>query len=263
MMGWQRLLAAASMLALFVASALAQPVPASAQLRLSTTLGSTRPTSRVPLTTTDKSVVDVRGDQDLVLLAKQYTAQQRTDNAVRNAVALAEAGLAPQAIAVLEPLLRTHPENSAARQLLAGLLIDDQRRDDAGRCLQAGLLIDPLHLDMAMMLARLQVDGGDLHGAITSLQRVETVSAGQARYQAFLAALLQRDQRHREAAAYYAIALRSAPQNALWWLGYGVSLRADNQLEAAVEAFRQASDSPMLSAQLRAFVDQGLLQMAH
>ena len=68
----------------------------------------------------------------------------------------------------------------------------------------------------------------------------------------------QREKRHQEATAHYAIALHQAPKNDLWWMGYGISLQADNRLAEAQDAFTRAKESNVLPADLQVFVDQKL-----
>lgn len=205
----------------------------------------------------------VKSDQDSKLFkpAKEVTPQQFTENAYRKALSLIDAGQLPEAVGALEQVLQLNPKHAAARQTLVGLLLESKRQDDALRKLQEGLSIDPAQAGMAMILARLQVERGNLRPALETLQRSLPHAADQADYQAFLAALLQREKRHKEAAEHYALALRKVPQNGLWWMGYGISLQADNRLPEAQDAFTRARASTGLSAELQAFVDQKLSQL--
>jgi MSHA biogenesis protein MshN len=111
------------------------------------------------------------------------------------------------------------------------------------------------------MLARLQVEKGELKPAIDTLQRTLQSAGDRADYQAFLAALYQRDGRHKEAVDMYVAALRKAPQNGLWWMGMGISLQADNRLQEARDAFGRARAANSLSPELLAFVEQKLAQL--
>lgn len=206
---------------------------------------------------------DTRVDEDNKVFkpAKEVTPQQLTENVYRKALSLIDATQLPEAVGALEQVLQLNPKHAAARQTLVGLLLESKRQDDAVRRLQEGLSIDPAQLGMAMILARLQVERGNQRPALETLQRSLPHAADQADYQAFLAALLQREKRHKEAAEHYALALRAVPQNGLWWMGYGISLQADNRLPEAQDAFTRARASTMLSAELQAFVDQKLSQM--
>lgn len=205
----------------------------------------------------------VKSDEDSKLFkpAKEVTPQQFTENAYRKALSLIDAGQLPEAVGVLEQVLQLNPKHAPARQTLVSLLLESKRQDDAVRKLQEGLSIDPAQSGMAMILARLQVERGNLRPALETLQRSLPHAADQADYQAFLAALLQREKRHKEAAEHYALALRKVPQNGLWWMGYGISLQADNRLPEAQDAFARARASTSLTPELQAFVDQKLSQL--
>lgn len=211
----------------------------------------------------NKNAKDVKADLDSREFkpAKEVTPQQYTENAYRKALSLIDAAQLPEAIGALEQVLQLNPRHAAARQTLVGLLLEGKRQDDAVRKLQEGLSIDPAQSGMAMILARLQVERGNQRPALETLQRSLPHAADQADYQAFLAALLEREKRHKEAAEHYALALRRVPQNGLWWMGYGISLQADNRLAEAQDAFTRARASTMLSAELQAFVEQKLSQM--
>jgi len=111
------------------------------------------------------------------------------------------------------------------------------------------------------LLARIQVERGDLQGAHDMLSRHAGSAANNADYHAFDAALLQRLGRHTEAVAGYQAALRLAPGAGVWWMGLGISLQADNRGTEALEAFRRAKAAGGLSPDLLGFVDQRLKQL--
>lgn len=195
--------------------------------------------------------------------AKEVTPQQAIENSYRKAVSLIDAGQLSQAIFTLEQVLQLEPKHAAARQTLVGLLLDAKRQDDAMRRLQEGLAIDPAQSGMAMILARLQVERGNARAGQQTLERSLPYALNDAAYQAFFAALLQRENRNKEAIEHYAIALRKIPENGVWWMGYGISLQAENRLPEAKDAFTRAKESASLSAVLQTFVDQKLSQMPH
>jgi MSHA biogenesis protein MshN len=192
---------------------------------------------------------------------KELTPAQRAEEEYRRATILINQGKSSESIAALEKALQLDPQHSVARQTLAGLLLDAKRPDDAMRKLQDGLNADRNYPALAMMLARLQVDKGDLRPAVETLQRTLPYALERADYQAFLAALLQREGRHKEAAEHFMVALRKSPQNGLWWMGIAISLHADNRLSEARDAFGRARESNTLSPELLAFVDQKLNQL--
>ena len=105
------------------------------------------------------------------------------------------------------------------------------------------------------------MERGDLQGAHDLLNKHAGSASGDADYHAFDAALLQRLGRHKEAVAGYQAALKLAPRAALWWMGMGISLQADNRGAEALEAFRRAKSAGGLSPALLTFVDQRMKQL--
>lgn len=192
---------------------------------------------------------------------KEITPQQRAEEEYRRATALLGQGRNRDATAALEKSLQLDPQHSVARQTLAGLLLEDKRHDDAIGILQDGLKADKNYPALAMMLARLQVDKGDLRPAVETLQHTLPHAIDRADYQAFLAALLQREGRHKEAIEHYFVALRKSPQNGLWWMGIAISMQADNRVGDARDAFGRAKASSSLSPELIAFIDKKLSQL--
>jgi MSHA biogenesis protein MshN len=192
---------------------------------------------------------------------KELTPQQITENEYRQAVVLIQQGKTADAIAALELTLQHDPQNAAARQTLAGLLIENKRPDQAIKKLQEGLTLDPSQTGMAMLLARLHIEKHDTSAAVDTLQRSLPHAGERPDYQAFIAALLQRQGHHKEAIEQYVSALRKSPQNGIWWMGLGISLQADNRLQEAQHAFSQAKVSTTLTPELQAFVEQKLQQL--
>ncbi len=87
-----------------------------------------------------------------------------------------------------------------------------------------------------MQLARIQVECQDLAAAADTLALVAGPAAGNAEYFALDAAVLQRLGRPREVVVGYDEALRLAPERAVCWLGFGLSLEADGRGAEARQA---------------------------
>jgi MSHA biogenesis protein MshN len=185
---------------------------------------------------------------------KEVTTRQQADNAYGKAISLMGNGQRADAIAELENALAMNPKHAMARQTLAGLLLAEKRSEDA-------LKLDRTQWGMAMILARLQVENNDSKTALATLRRSLPQATQKPDYLAFMAALLQREKNHKEAIALYAQALARAPQNGYWWMGYGISLQAENKNADARTAYVNAQKSKNLTPELRAFVEQKLSQL--
>lgn len=188
---------------------------------------------------------------------RQPTPQQRAENVYRQAYASLQQGRMGEAEESLRQALQLEPRHAAARQALAALLVELRRLDRAEQVLQQGLELQPGNAGYAMTLARLQVERGDVAASLATLQRNPPASEN-ADYHGFLAALLQRSERHKEAIDHYLAALRLSPGSGPWLLGLGISLQADGQNVKAAEIFRRARQSGSLSPELQAFAEQRL-----
>jgi MSHA biogenesis protein MshN len=188
--------------------------------------------------------------------------QRSGEAGYRRALADLQDGRIVDAVAALEGALQTDPRHDAARQTLVGLLVEAGRRDDAMRHLQLGLGLDARQPALAMLLARLQLEQpGSGAAAIDTLVRTLPYASGNGDYQAFLAGVLQRQGRNREAVEQYQAALAATPGNAVWLMGLGISLQAEKRQTEALVAFQQAAASGTLAADLQAFVERKVQQL--
>lgn len=189
---------------------------------------------------------------------KQISPAQRADAEFRKAVTAMQQGHLTDAIAGYEAVLRLDAAHDAARQALVALLLEGKRGAEAMRVLQDGIRNRPEQTGFAMLLARLQVEQGAIEQAAATLEKSLPHADTQADYQAFFAALLQRQGRHKEAITHYQLALQLAPGNGIWLMGYGISLQAVQRTDDARDAFRRALESRTLNPELQAFVQQKL-----
>jgi MSHA biogenesis protein MshN len=187
------------------------------------------------------------------------SAQGQAENTYRRALAALQDGRVTDGIAGLERAIYLYPRHEAARQTLVGLLLEAGRAGEAQQHMQLGLSLNPNQPQVAMLLARLQLER-DGPGAVETLRRTLPFATGSADYIAFLAGALQRQQRHHEAAEQYEAALRLAPQTGVWWMGLGISLQADRRNTEARNAFTRARQAG-LTPELQGFIERRLGQL--
>lgn len=191
----------------------------------------------------------------------QLTPQQQAENEFRRAYGLLQQGQQAAAIGGFEAALLLDAAHIQARQTLVRLLLDNRRAEDAERVLQEGVRLVPRHSGFAMLLARMQVSRNELDAAWATIQLSLPYASSDAEYIGFAAALVQRLKRHAEAIEYYSKALALKPRHAVWLMGMGISLRAEQRHDEARDAFRQALEQNTLNAELKAFVQQQLKEL--
>ncbi len=175
-------------------------------------------------------------------VSRQLSAEQRADNAYREAVSLLRQGRGAEAQKSLQHTLIDLPAHQDARLLLARVLMDDGKLTEAKTVLTEGVALRPQSFQFYSALAHAQLMGKEVDSAVATLERGLPAAGENAEYQALLAAALQQQTRHAEAVQHYVIALRQLPDTPNWLVGLGVSLQATNNLQGAAEAYQRALD---------------------
>lgn len=193
-------------------------------------------------------------------LLSQKLAEPATESAddFQRAQNLLRLGRSSEAEPLLRQSLQSQPGNLAARQALLGLLLPARRFTEAAPVLREGLAQNPEQLAWAMNLARLQAETNDYAAAWETLNRSMSHAQQNADFLAFAGTVLQRINRHTEAQAHYEAALRLRPQEARWWVGYGMALESAGRGRDAAEAFSRARNLGGLSPEIEAYLDQKL-----
>lgn len=186
------------------------------------------------------------------------SATQRAALAYRQALDMSASGHSGSAIDRALEALQADPDHAGARQLAAVLMFEARRLDEAGTLLRAGLERTPHQPRLAYLLARLKAEIGDPDGALALLPGGVAL-AGEAH--GLRAAILARQGRFKEALPAYEAALRQDPGNAAWWLGLGLALEANDQIDLARQALRRARGLGTLGPDVQTYVEQKLASL--
>jgi MSHA biogenesis protein MshN len=177
--------------------------------------------------------------------------QSAAQSELTHAMDLIGRGRSSEATQLLMLAVSKRPAWHDARSALAALQAEGGDRRQALATLLAGAALDPGRF--ARTAAQLQAELNDPIGALQTLEQVAPEARDES-FHALAAAVAQRAGQHDRAIAEYGEALRSAPGNAVAWVGLGVSLQALGRNEQALAAYRGAAQGA-LSADLRRFVN--------
>lgn len=183
------------------------------------------------------------------------SAAQRATQTYRQAISLAASGHSSLAIAQALDALKIDPDHLAARELAVALLMEGQRLGEAHALIRDGLARQPQQPHLIMLLARIEAETGDTQAA---LERLTAAPALDGDGHGLRAVLLARAERYREAASAYDAAVRLQPDNAVWWLGLGVSLDANGQTALSRQALQRARAIGSLRGDALAYIEQKL-----
>lgn len=216
------------------------------------------PTTPMPSKIKGGKPVPQLGDGQIDKQSRLPTAIERAEATYLRAILIQRQGQLDDAAALFRAALEDNPEHPAARQTLAGLLIDSKRYDEAEELLRKGVDIPAARLPSVLALARLKVERNQGPAALELLQQYGHVGERSADYQGFTGALLNRMGKHREASDRYQVAAQLAPAEARWWAALGIALEAQGRTTEARDAYQKARNLPNLPAELSQHIEQRL-----
>ena len=171
------------------------------------------------------------------------TPEQTAENIYRAAAQQLQQRQLIEAEAGFKSALATYPRHVAARELLAGLLLERARMGEARQLLEQGLASVPGQSGFVSLLARIHVEQGAPDTAVTLLEQQRAQAKPDADTLALLATLYQRSNRHLQAIAAYKDALTLKPQEGKWWVGLAISQEAMQHWADARFAYERARDT--------------------
>ncbi len=192
--------------------------------------------------------------------ALTITPEQRAENLYRAATRQMQQRQMAEAEQGLRAALEASPRHTAARDLLAALLLERGRMDDARQVLEQGVTAVPGQASFVTLLARIYVEQNAEPKAIALLERQRQGAKPDPDTLAFLASLYQRAARHSEAIAAFKDALSLRPMEGKWWLGLGISQEAEQNWNEARFAYERVRGTNVES-RLERYAEQRLAIM--
>jgi MSHA biogenesis protein MshN len=161
----------------------------------------------------------------------------------------------------LRQALAIEPRHARARELLAGILIQQGRWVETAELMQQGVQVLPANRTLLKLYARTLMQLNRDQQAITLLREHAPPIAQDPDYFALLAALYQRQQQHLAAATTYSQILKLRPDTGMWWVGLGISLEALGKQQQAQQAYTRARQTGTLQGDLARYTDNRLLAL--
>lgn len=239
------------------------PDPVAPQLKLETTIPPARPAPPRPARAVVPESVPAAPSREIAVpsaavekSSRAPLASEAAESEYRKAMAAYKRGAMTETLGGLHHALQLDPRHAQARQALLSVLVDQRQWKEAQAAAEEGLALDPRQAGWAMILARLEVEQGQLAKAVETLARHAPHAERNPEYLAFHALLLQKSGRSREAAERYRAALTLKADDGRWWYGLGLALEAEGHPQEARIAYQRAKDSGNLPTDLSGAVEQ-------
>lgn len=180
---------------------------------------------------------------------------RESDDVYREGKLAIESGEVINAIDKLYSAVRLDPNNQRARVALIEILLEQGDKTAVKEILSVGLELKPSHVNMAKIMAQILAEEGNNRLALLYLERALPDVNQDPEYHALVAALLQRESRHKEAIVFYRNVLSVNTGNGIWWMGLGISLEATGAGQQALAAYHRARQDNNISSQIASYLD--------
>ncbi len=160
-----------------------------------------------------------------------------------------------ESAAALRKVVEHEPTHARAQYFLASALLYAGQLKEAEEQLHSALLSLGNNTELKRLYAHILMDQGKSLEALAILADSPPAINSDVEYHALLAALMQEQQMHIEAADIYRNLLQLRPANGVWWMGLGISLEALSLRKEALGAYKQALEIGTLPANLTQYVN--------
>lgn len=195
---------------------------------------------------------------EIIKTIEPISTQQLAEKSYNQALLVLNEGNIKEAIHHLQESLTLQPDYLPAQQALITLLLQQKEADLAGKYLDQALNQRPQSIGLLQLKARMQLMSNDPNAALSTLQSFSPTLADNPDYYALIAAIQQQLGNFVLAEQLYRQIIMVQPNDAKGWVGLGVALEAQQNMNSAMEAYQRAAVLHTLDPNLQAFVDAKL-----
>jgi len=178
-----------------------------------------------------------------------------------SALVIPPQAVGPKGEVELRSLINQDPQNAAARQALARILLNAKRTTEAADLLADGLMLMPDQLGLRSALAQTWVQTGQLNQALNLLQDGIPQGKNDPQYLTLYGHLLMKSSRYQEAKMQYLAAVQKRGSTISSWLGLATALQAEGDKNGAIRAYNQALSLPAINAKQKLFAQERLAEL--
>lgn len=162
-------------------------------------------------------------------------------------------GRLTEAEKLLKALIKEKPASLPARELLAGLLLRNNRTDEAAAEIATARKYYPRSDNLVLLQAKMMLSRGEQQQVTHLLQQHVQVTKASEKPRALLASLYQRSGNYADAYRLYNQLAKHQSANEEYWMGLAISLDGLQQPGKARQAYSRALQSSGLSPALREY----------
>jgi MSHA biogenesis protein MshN len=207
---------------------------------------------------TEEEVVPVRAVKKILPL----TPQQKDQKVARQAREMIQAGKLSEAIVVLQQQLNSQPQSLYSGELLATLLLSQQRLTETAQLLDQLLAFSPKRVELMVIKARMYLQANENQQALTYLQSQKPTVIEHSAYYEILATAAQRSGDYVAAQKTYTTLLGLDGSRADWWFGLAVAFDAQADTNNALAAYQRALSQRGLGKNLKNYASQRISALA-
>jgi tetratricopeptide (TPR) repeat protein len=169
---------------------------------------------------------------------------------------LLDTGRFTEAEKTLRKILVNNSNSVAAHELMTGLLLRNDRLDEAMKQLTVARKLYPYNDNLVMLESKVLLQQGKVEAVTTLLENMQVKGKAGQQSTAMLASLYQQKKDYQGSLRLYNRLAKAFPANAGYWMGLAISLDALNDRDKAQAAYKNALQAGGLTVSLNNYARQ-------